>query len=100
MEHQYVEPNIIPHPIIGEVKVDPEALAEMRTRAEKWPRCKWAAAQCVDMGSRDIGQVKFYAVGPENTIRTINHSTLGHWSQYFIGWVDLETGKIVSEVPK
>jgi hypothetical protein len=98
MPHQYVDPDIHPHPLMGNVEVEKEALAEMRERLTKWPRCKWAAAQCVDLGSRDVGHLKFYAVGPENTMQTINQKTIGHWSYYFVGWVNLETGKIVPEL--
>ena len=66
----------------------------MRELARKWPDARFAAAQCVDLGSRQIGHLKFMAVGPSNTIQCIDQLRLTHWSYYFVGFVNLETGLI------
>lgn len=100
MPHQYIIPTITPHPIIGE-KTGPDeyALKVMRERTQDWPDTRWAAAQCVDMSSDRLGHMQFVAVGPERAITCIDNPTLIHWSYYFVGWVNLDTGKIQSEVP-
>lgn len=100
MPHQYIIPTIKPHPIIGEQEgPEEQALAAMRQRSEQWPDAKWAAAQCVDMSSSNLGHMQFVAVGPDRTITCIDNPTLIHWSYYFVGWVNLDTGKIQNEVP-
>lgn len=100
MEHQYIDPKITAHSISDDNRPSADALSTMRQRSQQWPNVRWAVAQCVDLGSPRIGNLRFVAVGPENDIKCITSPTLTHWSYYFSGWVDLETGQIVPEVPK
>jgi hypothetical protein len=95
----HVYTTIVPHPTMGDTSIDPEALAAMRQRSLDWPDCRWAAAQCVDLSSPNLGHLKFAAVGPGRGIPCVTAKCLFHWSYYFVGWVNLETGKIQPEVP-
>jgi len=100
VKHSYVAKGIDRHPIVGDPTMSGEALKEMQEKtAELWPDCKWAAAQCMDLGSRNVGDLRFFAVGPQNSVKEITSQTIGHWSYYWVGWVDLKTGKVVADVP-
>ncbi len=101
---QYTYATVKPHPLCrpasaAEPLIDPEALSAMRERSKNWPECRWAAAQCVVLGSPSAGHLKFIAVGPGRGVPCIEHPTLTHWSYYFVGWVNLATGDIQEEVP-
>ena len=89
----HVYSTVAPTPAIGDCKIDPEALLTMRARTAEFPNARWAAFQCVDLGAWNIGHLKFCAVGPENTVKCVDRPCLLHWSYYFIGFVDLGTGK-------
>ncbi len=80
--------------LTGKVEICPDARKDLRKLSKKWPDAKFAAAQCVDLSSRNIGSVTFCAVGPSNTIKTVDSQTLVHWSMRFVGFVNLDTWKI------
>lgn len=90
----YIYHTVASVPTIGNVSVGPEAKDGLRLAAKRYPKARFAAAQCVDMSSRDIGHVTFVAVGPDNTIKTVDSQTLLHWSRRFIGFVNLDTWQI------
>jgi len=93
MVHAYA--TIAPDKIIGDAKPEPESLDAMRSRDSGGT--KWAAFQNHDLGSREIGHLKFMAVGPNNTIKTIDCPSPTDWRYRFVGWVSLETGSIQEE---
>lgn len=93
MSHVYA--TIAPDKIIGDTKPEPESLDAMRSRDSGGT--KWAAFQNHDLGSREIGHLKFMAVGPNNTVKAIDRPSLGDWRYRFAGWVNLETGSIQEE---
>ena len=88
-----------PHPIIGEPEVGEEALDLMVERGGTW-----AAYQNVDLGSPDLGSLRFLQVGAGCTFaeppERMPDSKIGTgWRLYWIGWVNLETGKIMEVQP-
>ena len=100
MNSDYVYTTIKPHPLVSDnAEPGPEALALMRMKSKNWPDCRWAVTQCVELGSPNGGHLMFIAVGPGRDISCITNPRLGHWSYYFVGWANLETGKIQADVP-
>lgn len=87
------------HPLTGDAKPEPAALEDMRKRSVQWPSARWAASQCVDLGSPNIGRLRFFAVGPENTVNSVMQDRPLHWSEYFVGFVNLQTGLIEPYAP-
>jgi hypothetical protein len=84
-------------------KPDPETLDFMRSSAFTFPDTKWAAYQNHDLGHRQLGHLRFLAVGPQNTIketpkpRLPDFSNEINWRYQFVGYVDLKSGEIVDE---
>jgi len=77
---------------------EPEALVQMR----KLKGARWAAYQNMDLGSSQVGHLRFLAIGPDHTFKEpptrypdTQHGT--GWAYLFAGWVDLETGEIRRE---
>ena len=85
---------IIKYKLIGNEPVHPTPLAVMRERCGTW-----AAYQCMDLGSPNVGHLKFLQVGPTNTYKEppqhypANSVSQGHMYLY-VGMVNLETGAI------
>lgn len=77
--------------------IDPEALVKMRAMSKEGTQ--WAAAQCVDLSSHNLGHLRFAAIGPNNTLKCVDDLKLTHWSYYFVGWVNFQTKNIQAEVP-
>lgn len=106
---------------IGNDKPEAEALAHMRKfrcgecegckpkalrpaeEADKPCLAKWHAYQNHDLGSREIGHLKFLAVGPGCTFKEAPKGRLPdtktdiNWRYWHVGVVDLETGEIREE---
>jgi hypothetical protein len=107
MSTNYVYSTVAPHPLTvpqdvrnGEVPlIDPEALETMRDKSKQWPDARWAACQNLDLSSSLVGHLKFVAVGPGRGVPRIDHPSVTHWAYYFVGWVNLDTGEIVPELP-
>lgn len=83
--------------LIGNPRPDAEALSAMRQ--SPYQSARWAAYQNHDLGHRDLGHLKFLAVGPENTFKTPPEKmpdTINaiNWRYIFVGWVNLENGDI------
>jgi len=74
--------------------IHPSSLKQMKERGGSW-----AAYQNHDLGSRNIGHLKFLKVGEECTYKTppsyypANTICEGH-NYLFVGMVDLQTGNI------
>ena len=94
----HVYATVPPHPRVGTHEPEPEALEQMRAKSKDWPDARWAACQCVDLGSVNCGHLKFIAVGPQRGVPAVTDVRLTHWSYYFVGWVNLDTGKIQETV--
>lgn len=88
-----------PAPQSEESLIDPPALVKMRELSAARPTIRWAAAQCVDLGSRNLGHLRFIAIGPDCETKQVTDKRLSHWSYYFVGWVNLETADIQPLVP-
>jgi hypothetical protein len=56
------------------------------------------------MDSSGLGHLRFLATGPQNTIKEAPKPTLPdfhgeiNWRYQFVGWVNLETGKIEEDM--
>ncbi len=83
--------------LLGENSVHPEALEQMKRASSAGTR--WAAYQNHAMDSSGLGDLRFLAVGPNNTVKEPpsrypdTHLGTG-WAYLFVGWVDLDTGKV------
>lgn len=95
----YIYATVPSHPLSGSTGPEPEALAQIRKKLAEWPDAKFAAFQCADLGSRNIGHLEFLAVGPGRGIPVIDRATGRHWSYLFVGFVNPETGLIESFKP-
>jgi hypothetical protein len=101
MPESYTYSTIASHPLAGDAKPEPEALAQMRKKSRtEWPDCKWAAFQCVDLSSLNIGHLQFLAIGPGRGVSCVTQLKGPHWSYYFVGFVNLDTGLIESFTPE
>lgn len=82
---------------------DPETLEFMRKSTYTFPDTKWAAYQNHDLGHRQLGHLRFLAVGPQNTVKEVPKPRLPdfpaeiNWRYQFVGLVDLKTGEIKEE---
>lgn len=83
------------HPLLGDSAPEEESLEVMRDRGGRW-----AAYQNIDMCSRNIGHLRFLQFGgPENTFKVPPErhpdtpQVIG-WRYYYVGEVNLTTGKI------
>jgi hypothetical protein len=83
--------------LLGENTVHPKAPAQMKKASSEGTR--WAAYQNHAMDSSGLGELRFLAVGPNNTIKEKparypdTHLGTG-WAYLFVGWVNLETGQV------
>jgi hypothetical protein len=89
--------------MIGEEKASPEALEKMQDYVKKSPSTRWCAYQNHALDSANCGHLQFLAVGPDNTFKEApekypadTSSGMG-WRYLHVGWVDLETGKVVAD---
>lgn len=113
LPHQYVNSDVKPHPYLGldvehngnfYATRNEKALREQCDLAKKskfnHDSTRWAIYQNVDMSSRDIGKTVLMAIGPENTIKTVNRPSmpdtqgLRGWQYYFCGFINLDTLEI------
>jgi len=83
--------------IIGEYEIGEASLQQMRER-----KGTWAAYQCHALDSTNIGTMRFLKVGQgctyETAPATLPDSHLGTgWSFTLVGFVDLDSGKIIEE---
>lgn len=102
--------------ILGTERPEAEALAQMRKfRCGECGPCKsggdfpclakWHAYQNHDLGSREIGHLKFLAVGPGCTFKEAPKGRLPdtktdiNWRYWHVGVVDLATGEILARPP-
>ena len=80
--------------LIGNARPEPESLQQMRERGGRW-----AAYQNHDMGSAELGHLRFVKVGPGCTLATPPErhpdtpSVIG-WRYLYVGMVNTETGDI------
>lgn len=83
-------------------QISPEALEQMKESPYNFDDTKWAAYQNIAMDSAGLGDLRFMAVGPRNTLKEKTkrlpdtHMGIG-WRFQFVGWVDLEDGDIKGE---
>ena len=90
------------HKKLGDEKVHPDALEQMKSSPYNYADTRWAAYQNHDLGHRDCGHMQFMAVGPKNTFKEApdkypdSHLGIG-WRYLHIGWVNLETGNITQD---
>ena len=84
---------------VSEAKAKPEALEVMRSSPYNFPDTRWAAYENHALDSASCGELRFLAVGPQNTCHEAperypdTHLGTG-WRYGRIGWVNLETGEI------
>ncbi len=81
-------------------EIHPEALKQMKNNPENHNTTRWAAYQNQAMDSSSLGDMRFIAIGPKNTIheppKRYPDSHLGTgWAYTFIGWVDLDKGEVI-----
>ena len=86
--------------LLGNVEIHEDALKQMRERIREGTR--WAAYQNHDLGSRDIGHLKFLLCGKDCGLtmeeahgRMPDTKDAINWRYQFVGWVDLDEGKVV-----
>lgn len=82
---------------MADLTIDSDALAQMKERVREGTR--WAAYQNVALDSITLGELRFLHIGegctftkPPPRYPDTQHGT--GWRHCFIGWVDLDTGKI------
>lgn len=80
--------------------VHPVALKQMRETGA--PTTRWAAYQNHALDSSRMGEVRFLAVGPDNTFklapRRYPDTRLGTgWAYLIVGWVNIEAGVIETD---
>jgi hypothetical protein len=87
------------HRIIGDEKPHEEALQQMRENAQGG---EWYAYQNADMGSAELGHLRFLKVGPDCTLKTAPkrypdisgpNGCIG-WRYGLVGKVNLESGEV------
>lgn len=89
------------HKQIGDEQVHEVALETMREKTLEWgPDVRWAAYQNHELGHPELGHMKFLAVGPGRTYETApaklpDSATEINWRYIHVGYVDLESGKVV-----
>lgn len=77
----------------------PEALEAMQESPYNFPTTRWAAYENHALDSVTCGELRFLAVGPQNTYQEApdrypdSHLGVG-WRYVYIGWVNLKTGAI------
>lgn len=86
--------------LIGDHKIPPEMLEILDNQRKE--RTRWAVYQNHDIGHRDVGHIRYLAIGPNNSLQEApskmpdTKGIIG-WRYIFIGWVDEEKGVIVEE---
>ena len=76
-----------------------EALEAMKGSPYNYPTTRWAAYQNHALDSATCGELRFLAVGPQNTFQKApehypdTHQVVG-WKFVHVGWVDLATGAL------
>jgi hypothetical protein len=84
-------------------KAKPEALEAMQESPYNYGDTRWAAFENHALDSSTCGELRFLAVGPQNTCseapdRYPDTQQLGvGWKFVHIGWVNLETGDIEND---
>jgi hypothetical protein len=79
--------------------VHPDALKNMKASLHNLETTRWAAYENHALDSSNLGDMRFLAVGPENTFKMPptrypdSHTGTG-WAYQFIGWVDLSSGTV------
>ncbi len=85
-------------------KTSPASLAAkvefLKRSGYNFPDTRWAAYRNEDLGHRDCGDLKFLAVGPQNTYKVTPERLPDipdaiNWRFVFVGYLDLQTGAIV-----
>lgn len=81
------------------IKVEPSVIALMKM-GKNYPDTRWAAYQNVDLGSPEVGHLKFMAVGSHNTFkeapeRMPDTDKQINWRYMHVGWVDLNTCEVI-----
>lgn len=86
--------------LIGNEAPDEESLAAMMHNPLTSGGARWAAYQNHALDSREIGHLRFIAIGEDCTFKEPpsrhpdTNDVIG-WKYVWVGWVDLETGLIV-----
>jgi hypothetical protein len=80
------------------------ALAKMRYHIQAAPKSNFVAFQSMDMSSETLGDVVFIRIGEDSTLKVIPpQAPDGQWGLGWrykpVGYINLETGKIVTERP-
>jgi hypothetical protein len=82
---------------------EPSALEAMRKSPYNFADTQWLAFENADLGSRELGHMRFLAVGPSNTIKREQVSNRLpdfpgeiNWRYQLVGVVDLSTGEVQS----
>lgn len=92
--------------LIGDGKVGEVPLAHMNQFCAKDDTARWAAYQNHDLGSRELGHLKFLAVGPRCTVKSAPAGRLPdtpreiNWRYWFVGYVNLKTGEVEPPEPE
>lgn len=86
--------------ILGTETATQEAVVQMLSSPYNFPSTRWAAYQNHDLGHRDLGHLRFLAVGPDNSCpvapeRLPDMAGQINWRYVLVGYVDLDTGKIL-----
>jgi len=71
----------------------------MRKSPYNFEDTRWAAYENHALDSATVGELRFLAVGPQNTYQTApdRYPDSQHgvgWRFVHVGWVDLDTGKV------
>lgn len=99
-DYEYIDPDLHYQTPLADARPDESALDKMQAYCESHPEAKWAAFQNEDLGSVDIGHLKFLAVGPNCGMKIIRHNRMPdtpqsiNWRYQFVGFVNLTTGEI------
>jgi len=83
-------------------EVHPDALKQMMGSPSNYDSTRWASYQNTAMDSSNLGDMRFLAVGPENTYKEPPASypdttASTAWAYRFIGWVDVGTGEVIED---
>lgn len=85
--------------MIGTAQLSPESVQLLKATGNPDPARRWAAYENHDLSSPRLGELRFMAIGPNNTLQApperYPDSHLGTgWAYLFVGFVNLETGTI------
>ena len=84
------------------MEAHPESLEKLRRGTANHPGTRYAAYENQDLGHRELGHLKFLAIGEhwtfqEPPIRLPDTPTEINWRYIFVGFVDLGTGKVIEK---